>query len=151
MKKIVGFLLLLSLIISSCEKDDFCTQNPITNKSLILRFYDNTNRESLKSAENIDVWSQEKDSIFIGITTDSLIIPLNANTNQTIYSIRKNNIVEQITINYTTDFEHVSRSCGFKTIFNDLSISISNDWISDFTLLETTLENQDAAHVQIFH
>lgn len=151
MKKILGFLLLLIVLISACEKDDFCTQNPITKKSLILRFYDNVNRTTLKDVATIDVWAENKDSIYVGITTDSLVIPLNANTNQTIYNIRKNSIVEQFTINYSTENEYISRSCGYKVIFNDLSFSASNNWITDFTTIETSLENQDAAHVQIFH
>ena len=151
MKKITAFLLLLTIGFASCEKDDFCTQNPISKKSLILRFYDSTDRSAFKTAESIDVWAENKDSIFVNITTDSLVIPLNPNTNQTIYNIRKDNFVEQLTISYTTENEYVSRSCGYKVIFNEITFTPTNSWITDFTTVETSLENQDAAHVQIFH
>lgn len=152
MKKTISFLLLLIIIFTACEKDDFCTQNPITNKSLILQFYDDTDRTTIKSATALYVWAEGKeDSLFVNIETDSLVIPLNANSNQTIYNFSKNNVVEQFTIDYNTEYEYISRSCGFKTIFNELEFSPSYAWITDFTTIETTLENQDVAHVQIFH
>lgn len=150
MRKIIAFLFLVIVIFSACEKDDFCTQNPVTPK-LILRFYDDANRDNTKSANALYVWSGTKDSIFENISTDSLVIPLNSNTNQTIYNLSKGNVVEQFTIDYTIGNEYVSRSCGFKVIFNDLTFSPDNTWITGFTQIETTIDNQNEAHVQIFH
>ena len=149
MKKIIGILCLF-VMISSCEKDDFCTQNPVTPK-LILRFYDDADRTSTKQAESLYVWAANKDSIFVNIATDSLVLPLNGNTNQTIYNFSKAGVIEQLTINYMAENEYVSRSCGFKIHFSDISFAPSNNWITDFTTIETTLENQNAAHVQVFH
>ncbi|MBU3011937.1 hypothetical protein KO506_11025 [Polaribacter vadi] len=149
MRKIFGFLLLIT-IISACEKDDFCTQNPVTPK-LIIRFYDATDISNTKTADELYVWSGTKDSIFENVSTDSLVIPLNSNTNQTIYNLSKGDIVEQFTIDYTPANEYVSRSCGYKIIFNDVSFTTDNSWITDFTQVETTIDNQTAAHVQVFH
>ncbi|WP_397446595.1 DUF6452 family protein [Polaribacter sp. R77954] len=150
MKKTIGFLFLCIITITACEKDDFCTQNPVTPK-LILRFYDATSRTTTKEAETLYVWVENKDSLFVDIATDSLVIPLNSNTNQTTYNLSKDGVIEQLTINYVTENEYVSRSCGFKINFSDVSLSSSNNWIIDFTTIATTLENQDAAHVQVFH
>ena len=147
-------LVLLNLIIFtflSCEKDDFCTQNPVT-PNLILRFYDDTNRESVKVVDNLYVWAEGKDSLFINSSLDSLFIPLNSAATETVYNFSKNNVVNQFTIQYTTENEYVSRSCGFKVIFNDVNFASDNTWITDFepnTL--TTIENQTEAHVQIYH
>jgi hypothetical protein len=152
MKKTIYFLLLLVIMATACEKDDFCTLNPVTSKSLIIRFYDNANKTSTKEVASLNVWAESKeDSLFIDDTTDSLVVPLNVNTNKTIYNFSKAGVVEQFTINYTTENEHISRSCGFRTIFSNLSFSSSNTWIADFTVIDTTLENQEAAHVQVFH
>lgn len=150
MRKIIPFIVLLIVLVSACEKDDFCTQNPVTPK-LILRFYDDADRSSLKSADTLYVWAENKDSLFVNIATDSLVIPLNTDSNQTIYNLSKGNIVEQFTIDYTPQNEYVSRSCGYKIIFNDVTFAPNNTWITDFTTIETTIETQDAAHVQIFH
>ncbi len=150
MKKIIVFFIFCVLISTACEKDDFCTQNPVTPK-LILRFYDNIDKTSPKSVESLYVWAENKDSIFVNIATDSLVLPLNGNTNRTIYNFSKNGVIEQFAINYNVENEYVSRSCGFKINFFDISFSPSNNWITDFTAIETTLENQDTAHVQVFH
>lgn len=152
MKKIIALLFLAIVIISACEKDDFCTQNPVTPK-LILRFYDTDNTETLKKASGLYVWAEgvAKDSLFINASTDSLYIPLNINAEETIYNFSKGNIVNQFTIKYTPENEYVSRSCGFKILFNDVIFSADNTWITSFTQIETTIENQNAAHVQVFH
>tara|TARA_R110002126_G_scaffold291772_2_gene457568 strand:+ start:30755 stop:31207 length:453 start_codon:yes stop_codon:yes gene_type:complete len=150
MKKIIGFVLLCIILITACEKDDFCIQNPVTPK-LILRFYDANDRTTTKNADALYVWAEGKDSLFVNVVTDSLVIPLNSNTEQTVYNFSKGNVVEQFTINYTTENEYISRSCGFRVIYNNLSFTPSNNWITDFSTIETTVENQNAAHVQVFH
>jgi hypothetical protein len=151
MKKIIGFLFLMVVIISSCEKDDFCTQNPVTPK-LILAFYNTDSRNDLKTIEQLYVWAEGKeDSLLVNVSQDSIFIPLNVNSNQTVYNLSKDNVVEQFTIDYTPENRYVSRSCGYKIIFNDLTFSTTNNWVTDFTAIETSLENQDSAHVQIFH
>ncbi|MFY9242647.1 MAG: DUF6452 family protein [Polaribacter sp.] len=150
MRKIIAILFASIFIISACEKDDFCTQNPVTPK-LILRFYDATSRNNIKSASGLYVWADTKDSLYVNISTDSLVIPLNSNTNQTIYNIAKGNIVEQFTINYTPENKYVSRSCGFKVIFNQATYTANNTWFSDISVVSSTIDNQNKAHVQIFH
>jgi hypothetical protein len=162
MKKTILYLLLTIIIISACEKDDFCTQNPVT-PNLILRFYDETNRETLKTAKLLTVWVEGKDPIdgYEDTTTDSIAIPINSLALETIYYLKINEEDGEeaddqstpFTITYTTEEEYVSRSCGYKVIFNDVTFSSDNtNWITDFTPETlTTIDNQDAAHVQIFH
>lgn len=151
MKKISVILLIGIIIIFACEKDDFCIDNPVT-PSLILRFYDEINTQTLKPATSLYVWAEGKDSIFVNQSTDSLVIPLNSLSNQTIYNLSKNNVVNQFTINYETEEQYVSRSCGFKVIFNNVTFSSDNNWFVDFTPTNlTTIDNQNSAHVQVYH
>ena len=151
MKKIFALIVLVFICFSSCEKDDFCTQNPVTPK-LILRFYDNVNRETIKTVDNLYVWAEGKDTLFVNESTDSLVIPLNSNTNQTIYNLSKDEIINQFTINYDPKNEYVSRSCGFKVIFDNLTFNSDNIWIQDFTPNTlTAIDNQNTSHVQVFH
>ncbi|WP_299060764.1 DUF6452 family protein [uncultured Polaribacter sp.] len=161
-KKLIPFLLLTIAIFSACEKDDFCLQNPVTPK-LIITFYDETNRETSKNVQRLSVWSGTKDTIaqYTSVTQDSIAIPLNSLTEETVYSFKKNatdgstaaNEIATFTIKYNTEQEFVSRSCGFKVIFNNVSFSSENNtWITDFTPATiTNLNNQTTAHVQIFH
>jgi len=151
MRKSIGFLCLILFTFYNCEKDDFCTQTPIT-PNLILRFYDDVNRESVKTVDNLYVWAEGKDSLFVNASLDSLFIPLNTANTETVYNFSKNNVVNQFTIQYTPNNEYLSRSCGYKVVFSDVTFSSDNTWITDFepkTL--TSIENQNEAHVQIFH
>jgi hypothetical protein len=151
MKKNLFFIVFTLIVIFACEKDDFCIQNPITPK-LILRFYDANSRDTFKEVNTFYVWAEGKDSIFSDISTDSLVIPLNRLATETIYNFSKDNIVNQFTIQYTPVDEYVSRSCGFKVIFNEVNFSSDNTWITDFTPETlTTIDHQNEAHVQIFH
>lgn len=151
MRKIIALLFLAILIISACEKDDFCTQTPVT-PNLILRFYDVNNRETTKSVSSLYIWAEGKDTLFSNVSTDSIYIPLNSLATETVYNLSKDNVVNKFTINYTPEEEYVSRSCGFRVIFNDVTFLSDNAWIHDITP-ETlsTIENQNEAHVQVFH
>ena len=151
MRRRVLVILLIGFVFSACEKDDFCILNPVTPK-LILRFYDANNRETLKDVSSFYVWAEGKDSIFKDISSDSLVIPLNRFATETIYNFSKENVVNQFTIQYTTQDDYVSRSCGFRVLFNDVTFTSNNTWITDFTPETVTIiDNQNEAHVQIFH
>jgi len=149
MKKIL-VLFLVFMAIVSCEKDDFCLETPVT-PSLILRFYDDVNRTTVKSASELTVWAEGKDSLFVNVATDSLVIPLNPNANQTVYNLSKANVVEQFTIDYDFENIYVSRSCGFKVNFSNAVYTPNNTWFTDISVIETTIDNQNQAHVQVFH
>lgn len=160
MKKLIPLLLLFLALFSACEKDDICL-SPTTPK-LILRFYDNANQTTLKSVENLSIWADGKDTIsnYKSVSLDSIAIPLNVNTSQTVYHLKinsvdgntANNVSNTLTVKYTTTEEHVSRSCGFKTIFNNVTITSSNGWIQSYTpSYLTIINNETSAHVKIFH
>ena len=59
-----------------------------------------------------------------------------------------------IEISYTPEFVYVSRACGYKTVFNGAQISFDNDgenWIITTDVLNETIENENAAHIIIYH
>lgn len=155
MKKNILFLVLLTSIFAACEKDDFCIQNPVTSK-LIIRFYDDTNRETKKRVQDLSIFSDiNSDTIprYKIVNTDSIAIPLNSNALETVYNFSKGNIINKFTIKYDIEEVYISRSCGYKVVFKNVEFSpASGSWITDFT--PTTiinLDDQSKAHVQIFH
>jgi hypothetical protein len=151
MKKIMLLLGVFLVLITSCEKDDYCIKNPVT-PHLIVRFYDDSNRETLKGVDELYVWAAEKDSIFSNVKTDSISLPLNSNAPKTVYYFSNGTTVDSFTISYTPKEEFVSRSCGFKMTFEEVSFSSDSFWIKDFTPTTlTTIDSQNAAHVQIYH
>lgn len=150
MKKKLLLLLCIASIIGSCEKDDFCIE-PIT-PNLVIRFYDASNTSTTKSVDDLYVWPQGRDSVVVGSTTDSIAIPLDVTANQTIYNLSTGTLQEQIIIDYDINEVFVSRSCGFKATFSNVTFTANNAWINSI-LPNTaiTIEDETAAHIQIFH
>lgn len=156
MKKYYFFLLLITVLVSSCEKDDFCI-DPIT-PNMIIRFYDATNTTEFKSLDELFVWPNALDTI-PNISLDSIVIPLDVMSNQVIYNLSSGTNQDILTIDYEVEEVFVSRSCGFKAIFNNVTVTSdpANDWIRGLsatlsnTVTITTIEDESAAHVQIYH
>jgi hypothetical protein len=151
MKKYYCLFLLVILIATSCEKDDFCI-DPIT-PNLILRFYDADNPTTLLSVEELTIWPEGlQDTLVSNQTLDSIALPLNVNDIETIYNFRMGDIVDQITIRYTVNEVFVSRSCGFKATFEEVDASLeTTNWIQSLEIISTTIEDESAAHIEIFH
>ncbi len=157
MKKHYLLLSFIALLVSSCEKDDFCIE-PVT-PNMVIRFYNATNITQTKPVENLSVNPEGLDELYSNANLDSILIPLDVTSNQIIYNLSSESNIDVITINYDVEEVFVSRSCGFKAIFNNVSVSsdVSNDWIIGLTeTLENTItiptiDNETAAHVKIFH
>lgn len=158
MKKNIIYIFLIALVFNACEKDDICLL-PTTPK-LILRFYDNADNTKFKSVANLSIIAASKtDSLHTNQNVDSIAIPLNVNGTQTIYKLKTSstgnladNKYNTLTLNYTTEEIFVSRSCGFKTIFKNVTITSDNGWFQSFTPNTiTTIENENNAHIKIFH
>lgn len=146
-------LIVFTAILSSCEKDDFCTNNNPTPR-LIFRFYDATDNSTLKTVDSLSVWAPGKDSIYkIQSNIDSIALPLNTTTTETVYNISQGKLnTGTITIKYTADLDFVSRSCGFRYIFNNVTITNNAGWINSLTPTEiSVINNQTNAHVQVLH
>lgn len=149
MKKITALLLLLTAIIISCDKDDFCTE--ATTPNLIITFFDNNNENSKKKVNNLII--KVKDiAEYKAITTDSLAIPLDINKEKTTYIFSTNNTLDTLQLSYTKKDIFVSRSCGYKTTFNGIRTSqISKNWIKKITLKNTNITDEKSAHISIYH
>jgi len=161
MKKII-LIFLLFLSFYSCQKDDICI-DPIT-PNLIIRFYDFADNSILKTVDNLQIKNIDIDSIYNNniVSTDSIAIPLNINQDITKYvlSINSNDQAlinsDTITISYIRKPTFVSRSCGFKTLFNDVKISLTTDndnWIKSISTVDSlqNITNEKKAHVKILH
>lgn len=161
MKKI-SLVILLFLSFCGCEKDDICI-DPIT-PNFIIRFHDILDASKTKDVANLQIKNLDIDSIYktkIELT-DSIAIPLNVNQVSSTYVLIINSTDENlknsdtITVSYSPQTVFVGRACGFKTIFNDVTISLTADndnWIKTINPAETPLNvtNQTKAHVEILH
>ncbi len=142
----------MHLTFVSCEKDDICLDS--TTPNLIIQFYDNENPTELKSLKGMYVWAVGKDTLdnYNNVTLDSIAIPLNLSENITKYVIETNSIKDTIEFNYFRNDIFISRSCGYKTIFENTEIvKHTLNWIKDYTIINATIENETAAHINIYY
>jgi hypothetical protein len=150
MKKNILLAIVAIITLYSCEQDTICI-DPIT-PTLVIRFYDYDNPSEVKSVESLTVWAAGKDSLYTNQTTDSISIPLDINENNTIYNLASESVVDTINFTYTRSDVFVSRSCGYKTIYeNFTNQSNSNNWIKEIEIINTIINNDTAAQVYIYH
>ena len=150
MKKYFTIIAVSLITMLSCEKDDICIE--ATTPSLIIRFYDNDVQTDAKIVDDLTVWADGKDSLYVNQILDSIVIPLDLTQDQTLYKFSNNLIEDEINFSYTRKDIFVSRSCGYKTIFEDLQITnSSSNWIKNIEINNSTIENDTAAHITIFH
>lgn len=177
MKKIIALLLLFSAFYS-CEKDDICSETTPTTPKLIIRFYDISSQEETKNVTGLRVtaFDENNTEVLISnlnvVTADSINLPLRTDADLTKFVFHKEYDIDDndtpndtsddiilgnpdtITITYQREDVYVSRACGFKTIFKNLTFSSeidSDNWIINHEIINFTVDNETTAHVKIFH
>lgn len=176
---IVTLIVIIAGIALSCERDDICGETTATTPQLIIRFYDINNQDNTKQVRQLEVRGLDDDdmpleqTIGIRTNTDSIALPLRFTDEDIETSTRfqlekdadfadndnpdNDSNIDIITVTYTPEFIYVSRACGYKSIFNfgtTGGITRDNDddnWVINTELLNETIDNEQAAHIIIYH
>lgn len=184
MKKISLLIVMLIVVGNySCERDDICPASTPTTPRLLINLLDASNQDNPKNVFDLVVVGVEDDELldtplpnYVFADTDDLVLPLKTTDNTTEYILiqgASNNDngtpddnsddtidgnYDRIIINYTREQVFVSRACGFKTIFRNVTLTIedvNNDgrWMLSRTPLidNQSVENETAAHFSIAH
>tara|TARA_R110000868_G_scaffold52135_2_gene164929 strand:+ start:761 stop:1303 length:543 start_codon:yes stop_codon:yes gene_type:complete len=173
---IIPFLL-IALLSISCERDDICPESTPTTPSLIIDVFDFNSQENKKNIFNLVIVGVDNDDILPGfsfVSSNNLVLPLKTTANTTQYTLIKGASVndngtpedltddfidgnyDTITINYSRKELFVSKACGFKTIFENVTLTIEDDtdnWILSQTPLNPnqSVEDETTTHFNIFH
>ncbi|HET8838293.1 MAG TPA: DUF6452 family protein [Flavobacteriaceae bacterium] len=167
-KNCLFFVLLISILAVSCQKDDICPETAETTPMLIIRFYDFEDQTKLKKAIGLNLIAEgQTDSLFTDAqTTDSIAIPLKTFQNYTHYQFivhigeepntQLPTNADTLQFSYFPEEEYLNKACGFKTEFldfNALKVSEPNgeNWIKNIIVEQTKIENETGAHLSIFH
>ncbi len=163
------YITLFSLILSiiwSCERDDICIEE--NTPHLIIRFFDHENPTDYKKVINLKVQIEGIDGDYVNETitafTDSIAIPVKVTEDITSFKLIINGNDQDDTndnedvfdLNYIREDVFVSRSCGYKTLYYDVTTSLINDndnWIRSIETVKDPQDilNQNSDHVKIFH
>jgi len=157
-------LLLIVIVFGGCTKDDICSETTLTTPLLIIDFRDINDRATAKAVEDLQVLVNDADStvVYSSISDTIISIPLNTESNQSSFHFIFNasdvdNLNDDIvTFTYTREEVYVNRACAFRMVYNDLLIAVEPENESDFWILDTdinnpTLENENEAHITVYH
>jgi len=160
MKKII-IIFIISNILSSCEPDDICLTNIADTPKLIVVFYDATNGLK-KEVLNLKIKGINSEESYLFKTTDSISLPLKNLEKSTSYYFINNakedsddsGNKDHILINYQYDHIYVNRACGYISNYDINQVVIENDdinWIVKSEIIDSTVLDEKAIHVKIFH
>jgi len=165
-------LLIISIIIiTSCEKDDICSESTRTTPQLVVTFYDILDPQQSKIVESLAVFAIKDSELILiedinGINTDSIAIPLRNDIGVSNFKFIKNYSVENniifgdqnhVYIDYEITDVFVSRACGFIANYSILSLILELqdypivEWIGGYEIINPIVTNENQAHVKILH
>jgi hypothetical protein len=161
--KIVCLIACFSIALSSCERDDICAEATPVTPLLIIDFFDIENTTEAKAPTDLIVL-ENGGTVGLEFNEASISIPLRTDVDQTdfLFVLNAGNESEEtpenidgLSISYVRSEEYISKACGFRIIYNaiDPTPSSQNDefWIQEILVINTTVEDETSAHIQIFH
>ncbi|WP_303315518.1 DUF6452 family protein [Flavivirga abyssicola] len=170
---------IMALYYFSCERDDICPDSTPTTPRLKIDLLDVANPDNKKNVFDLVVIGVDNDFILEDYNfiprVDSLLLPLRTTENSTQYILIKDASINDagtpddtsddtidgnqdlITINYSREEVYVSRACGYKTIFRNVTLNLdTNDpdrWIISRQPLtdNQSVEDETAPHFTMSH
>ncbi len=157
MKKPLTLIAVLILCLTACEPDDICLEGTTGSPNLIVVFYDKNQTDTKKSVTDLQIKGLDMETLLYDSTTDSISLPIKTISNSTSFSLiatqNGNTLEDIITFNYDPEDKFISRACGFKTRFNNLTFSTSNtlNWVEFIEILTDSISDTNNTHVKILH
>ncbi|SHE98003.1 hypothetical protein SAMN05444278_1118 [Psychroflexus salarius] len=166
-RKLLFIFTVLSIGLSSCERDDICPENTPTTPRLVVQFFDINNPEIQKNINELVIQSVDTDNEnFIEYDNVSeIILPLKTNQNSTqfLMTINANSENEsdintdELIFNYARRNVYINRACGYKVEFLDFQVTQieeSNEdleWIKATAVQQPNIDNENETHLFIYH
>tara|TARA_R110000751_G_scaffold135_3_gene637 strand:- start:53277 stop:53795 length:519 start_codon:yes stop_codon:yes gene_type:complete len=172
MKKIKLILLTLCCIsLLTCERDDLCPETTPTTPSLVIGFFNNALPENPKTVIDLYVIGLDNDNVLPGysvVDVDELILPLRTDTDTTTFFLTNNTVLDDdgnitsgntdtVTITYDRKDIYVSRACGYKTIYENVDVTIDGGTDGNWIILaqpendNLTIEDETTTHYYFNH
>ena len=147
-------ILLLPLLIISCEKDDICIEGSENTYRITIGFIENES----KNPKEINL------SFIKGVNNDSIIseafsgaelkLPLMVNSNETKYILEQNEVRDTLIIFHQTNHLYLNRSCGFKSNFlikSKTEIIKESGWIREISIVQDSIYNEEKTNIFIHY
>lgn len=168
-KNIIPFLLMLLCVTTACEKNDLCGGVNVDTPQVNISLYNRLNNEERKTAQIINCYAldfvhQDTIPVIEFLNRSEFSLPLKVYEENTVWYVELKEWVGNDTITranildfrYETSSEYVSKACGYRSVFERVRVTSTNDTIQQFpgwisTLDYTTeITTNDTTHVQIY-
>ena len=139
----------------SCEEDDVCVGEGTPFMTVVFRnFQNNANlTDSLTIIASKTPEFSEPDTVYYKELTDSVKLPLGGLDDDISYfKIRRRNssLDDVLTVKYDTKSSYVSKACGFRVTYENLSYSTTNNTIEYLQPAESNIiENESITNLYI--
>lgn len=177
-KRSLVLIAIITICYFSCERDDICPGSTPTTPRLIIDLLDAANQDNKKNVFDLVVIGVGNNFILSDYNfadTDNLVLPLKTDVNTTQYKLIKEASINDngtpddssddfiegnqdiITINYSREEVYVSRACGYKTIFKNVTLNLdasdTDPWIISRQPVtdNQSVEDEAAAHFTMSH
>ena len=147
-------ILLLSLFIISCEKDDICIEGSDNTNRITIGFLDNETKNPT-GITLINVKSIGNDSIIHEeFSGGSIKLPLKVNSNKTQFIFDNKEAIDTLTIYHQSIHQYLNRSCGYKSNFlvnTQTEITKKTGWIREITVVKDSIFNEEKTNIFIHY
>ena len=147
-------ILLLSLFIISCEKDDICIEGSDNTNRITIGFLDNETKNPT-GITLINVKSIGNDSIIHEVFSGgSIKLPLKVNSNKTQFIFDNKEAIDTLTIYHQSIHQYLNRSCGYKSNFlvnTQTEITKKTGWIREITIVKDSIFNEEKTNIFIHY
>ncbi len=155
-------LLFLSLFFLHCEKDDVCNEGTPGTPRLVIRFYDKENPAEIKRLPGITIQEINQENPIFYSEFDSIALPLDLTQSYTRYAFVLSSETDTITLADTLQFNiqnrrdiYTRRACGYRAEYELAQPPVTPintpSWFYDATILIDTIQNEERAHLAIYH
>lgn len=180
MKKLIaGIAAICAMMVylTGCEKDDLCADGTLTTPSLVIEFYNKSNRTQLRPVENLKYFAVGRVDTLSPGTVSRIRVPLKTDLNSTKWGFIWNRTIiggvdqniDYLDFKYAVGTEYVSRACGYRAVFyldpdtvpdpNPLLTDGDGSlWMDDIEVIttditdefETVEEDENDVHIKIY-
>lgn len=147
-------ILLTTLFIISCEKDDICIEGSENTSRITIEFLDNETKTPV-GINLINLKAMGVDSIIHEEFSENILkLPLKVNLNKTQYILDNEFTSDTLTIHYQSIHQYLNRSCGYKSNFlinNQTEIIKETGWIREVSIVNDSIFNEEKTNIYIHY
>jgi len=157
---IIGYIFWGCITLTSCERDDICAESTPVTPLLVIDFFDIENPTEPKTPTDLIV-VESGGANQLAFNTATISIPLRTDTDQTnfLFAINAGNEnsenIDGFSVSYVRTEEYISKACGFRVTYDAIdpnrTAGTDDFWIQDIQVINTSVEDETSAHIQIFH